>query len=58
MPGHMISTANLVVVPQEQSFEGIDLAKCGLTELPVLEEHGLIWVRPVPVVNRSTVVHI
>ena len=37
----------LALVPQEQSFEGIDFAKCGLTELPVLEEHGLLWVRPV-----------
>lgn len=36
----------LAVVPQKEGFEGVDLTKCGLTELPVLEEHGLLWVRP------------
>ena len=36
----------LAVVPQKEGFEGVDLSKCGLIELPVLEEHGMLWVRP------------
>ena len=36
----------LVHVPQQDAFPGLDIAACGLTELPALEEHGLLWVRP------------
>jgi phenylpropionate dioxygenase-like ring-hydroxylating dioxygenase large terminal subunit len=31
-----------------RGFEGVDREHHGLTALPVLERHGLIWVRPVP----------
>ncbi len=37
---------SLAVVPQAEGFAGLDLAQCRLSELPVLEQHGLIWVRP------------
>jgi phenylpropionate dioxygenase-like ring-hydroxylating dioxygenase large terminal subunit len=31
-----------------RGFEGVSRAGYGLTELPVAERHGLIWVRPTP----------
>ncbi len=37
---------SLAVVPQREGFDGFDLTACNLTELPLLEQHGLIWVRP------------
>ncbi|MGI9524259.1 MAG: aromatic ring-hydroxylating oxygenase subunit alpha [Hyphomicrobiaceae bacterium] len=37
----------LKMVPQPEGFSGLDYAECGLTELPILEEDGLIWVRPI-----------
>lgn len=36
----------LVGVPDRQSFPHLDPASAGLRRLPVLEQHGLIWVRP------------
>ena len=36
----------LVTVPQEVGFPDLDFDSCSLSELPLLEEHGLIWVRP------------
>ena len=37
----------LKTVPQAEGFSGLDFANCGLAELPVLEQDGLIWVRPI-----------
>ena len=34
----------LVAIPSEASFCGLDKSSNGLVELPVREEHGLIWV--------------
>ena len=31
-----------------RGFEGVDREHHGLTALPVVERHGLVWVRPVP----------
>ncbi len=36
----------LRVVPQAEGFDGLELGTCDLTQLPVREEAGLIWVRP------------
>ncbi len=36
----------LVTVPQQDGFPELDFNACSLNELPLLEEHGLIWVRP------------
>lgn len=36
----------LVGVPERSSFPDVDLGSLGLRPLPVLEEHGLIWVVP------------
>lgn len=33
-------------IPQPQGFKGIDKSKLGLTELPVHEKFGMIWVVP------------
>ncbi len=38
----------LASVPQGSGFEGIDRAEYGLRRLPVVEKHGMIWVRPSP----------
>jgi phenylpropionate dioxygenase-like ring-hydroxylating dioxygenase large terminal subunit len=38
----------LVAVPGERGFPGLDRAAHGLRRLPVVEEHGLVWVRPSP----------
>tara|TARA_Y100001934_G_C12382101_1_gene793033 strand:+ start:578 stop:1744 length:1167 start_codon:yes stop_codon:yes gene_type:complete len=38
----------LVHIPAEASFEGIDASCHGLTELPTQERHGLVWGRLQP----------
>ena len=37
---------SLAVVPKKEAFAGVDWAACSLTELPVAERHGMLWVRP------------
>jgi phenylpropionate dioxygenase-like ring-hydroxylating dioxygenase large terminal subunit len=32
--------------PSRENFEGFDFDSCQLTELPVVERDGLVWVRP------------
>ncbi|WP_417515342.1 aromatic ring-hydroxylating oxygenase subunit alpha [Minwuia sp.] len=34
-------------IPDARSFEGVDKETHGLREIPVTEEHGLIWVGPI-----------
>ncbi len=36
----------LAVVPHKENFVGFDIASCRLSELPVAEKDGFIWVRP------------
>ncbi len=38
----------LIAIPEARSFPGIDRAKHRLVPLPVVENYGLIWVRPLP----------
>ena len=38
----------LMGIPDSASFEGMDKAGRGLTELPAVERDGMIWVIPVP----------
>ena len=33
-------------IPYDDGFEGVDRSCLGLTELPVAEKYGLVWVRP------------
>lgn len=39
---------SLLAVTKPETFPGIDCKKNGLTELPVAEHMGLIWVHPTP----------
>lgn len=38
----------LVGLPHGESFESVDRDTHGLRRLPIIEKHGLIWVRPTP----------
>jgi nitrite reductase/ring-hydroxylating ferredoxin subunit len=38
----------LVGIPDRESFDDLDTDGHGLVELPVVEKHGLIWVRSTP----------
>jgi phenylpropionate dioxygenase-like ring-hydroxylating dioxygenase large terminal subunit len=35
---------SLIHVPHQDTFEGLDLAERGLSKLPVVERHGLVWL--------------
>jgi phenylpropionate dioxygenase-like ring-hydroxylating dioxygenase large terminal subunit len=41
-------------IPDERCFPGIRSARSSLTELPLCEKHGLVWVIPTPSVDMSS----
>jgi nitrite reductase/ring-hydroxylating ferredoxin subunit len=41
-------TGQLVGLPDQDSFDGLDRADYGLVELPAAEKYGLVWVRATP----------
>ena len=41
-------TGKLVGLPDQRNFDELDRDEYGLTELPVAEKYGLIWVCPTP----------
>jgi len=42
------TAGRLLGMPQEFGFAGLEREHYGLRPLPVAEQHGLIWVRPMP----------
>ena len=42
------SSGKLVRWSHASGFEGLDAGRLGLTPLPVAEEHGVVYVRPIP----------
>ena len=38
----------LKAIPDQRNFPGIETGDHGLTELPLVERHGMIWVQPNP----------
>jgi phenylpropionate dioxygenase-like ring-hydroxylating dioxygenase large terminal subunit len=39
---------NLIHIPQDYGFDGLDKSCFGLRELPVVEKHGFIWACHAP----------
>ena len=47
-------SGKLIAIPDERCFPGVRGARSSLTELPVCEKHGLVWVIPTPDPDRAT----
>jgi len=41
-------------IPDERCFPGVRAERGGLTELPLAEKHGLVWVMPTPAADGAT----
>ena len=52
------SKGRLVGVPLRDRYEGLDLSKLGLVELPTEERHGLIWVVLTPEAGIDVAAHL
>ena len=42
------SRGDLIAVNREQRFGAIDKGSFSLLELPAVERHGMLWVKPTP----------
>jgi nitrite reductase/ring-hydroxylating ferredoxin subunit len=42
------TNGHLIGIPDRRNFDGVEQALYGLTELPLEERHGMIWVAPRP----------
>jgi len=45
----------LMGIPDERAFPGVRAERGSLTELPLCEKHGLVWVIPTPSASAATV---
>ena len=43
------TNGHLIGIPDRRNFDGVDQALYGLTELPMTELHGMLWVAPRPI---------
>ena len=44
---------HLIGIPDRRNFDGVEQALYGLTELPLEERHGMIWVAPRPEISAN-----
>ena len=47
------TNGHLIGIPDRRNFDGVDQALYGLTELPMTELHGMLWVAPRPEISAD-----
>ena len=47
------TNGHLIGIPDRRNFDGVEQALYGLTELPLAERHGMLWVAPRPEISAD-----
>jgi nitrite reductase/ring-hydroxylating ferredoxin subunit len=47
------TNGHLIGIPDRRNFDGVEQALYGLTELPLEERHGMLWVAPRPEISAN-----